>query len=192
MDFYLAQIMMFGGNFAIKGWQLCNGQLLPIAPYTALFSIIGTYYGGNGTSNFALPDMQGRVPVGMGNGLGLSPYVIGQKGGTEQVSLTIQNLPSHAHTIPALSVTLNVSNNQATANTAAAGTNTVSAPNDPSSGDSINLYSNGTPNVAINAAATTVAGNTGLIGNNIPVSVVQPYLALNFQICMAGIFPSRN
>lgn len=192
MDSYIATIMMFGGNFAIRGWQLCYGQLLPISTQTALFSIIGTYFGGNGTTNFALPDMQGRVPVGMGNGLGLSPYVLGQKGGSEQVSLNINNLPAHGHSIPALSVTLNVSNNQATAATAAAGTNTVSSPYDPSDGDSINLYSNGTPNVAVNAAATTVAGNTGLTGNNIPVSLIQPYLALNFQICLVGVFPSRN
>lgn len=192
MDSYIATIMMFGGNFAIKGWQLCYGQLLPISSQTALFSIIGTYYGGNGTTNFALPDMQGRVPVGMGNGLGLSPYVLGQKGGGEQVSLTINNLPSHGHSIPALSVTLNVSNSQATAATAATGTNTISSPYDPSDGDSINLYSNGTPNVAVSAAATTVAGNTGLTGGSLPISIIQPYLAVNFQICLVGVFPSRN
>ncbi|HTJ10863.1 MAG TPA: tail fiber protein [Dinghuibacter sp.] len=192
MDYYLASIIMFGGNFAIKGWALCNGQTLPISAYTALFSIIGTYYGGNGTSNFQLPDMQGRVPIGMGNGIGLSPYVIGQKGGSEGVSLITNNLPQHSHTVPALSVTINVSNNQATANTAASGTNTISAPYDPISTDTVNLYSNGTPNVAVNTAGTTVAGNTGLTGGNIPVSIIQPYLAINFQIALVGVFPSRN
>ena len=104
MDQYLATIMMFGGNFAINGWQLCYGQTLSISQYSALFAILGTTYGGNGTTTFQLPDLQGRVPVGMGNGIGLSPYVIGQKSGTENTSLTINNLPSHVHTAGSISV----------------------------------------------------------------------------------------
>ena len=192
MDPYIGSILIFGGNFPIRGYQLCNGQLLPISTYTALFSVIGTYFGGNGTTNFGLPDLQGRVPVGMGNGIGLSPYVIGQKGGTENTTLTISNMPQHAHPVPALSVTINVSNSQATANTAAAGTNTISAPYDPISTDTVNLYSNGAANVPVTTAGATVAGNTGLAGNNLPFSNIQPYLAVNFQIALTGIFPSRN
>jgi microcystin-dependent protein len=192
MDPYLGSILIFGGSFAIRGYMLCNGQTLPISTYSALFSILGTYFGGNGVNNFQLPDLQGRVPIGMGNGLGLSPYVIGQKGGTENVSLTINNLPQHAHPIPALSVTVSVNNTAATANTASAGTNSIGAANDPLSGDTVNVYNNTAPNVALNTGATTPASNTGLTGNNIPISIIQPYLALNYQIAITGIFPSRN
>ncbi|TDX01979.1 phage tail protein [Dinghuibacter silviterrae] len=192
MEPYLGSLLIFGGNFAIRGYALCNGQTLPISAYTALFSILGTFYGGNGVNNFQLPDMQGRVPIGMGNGIGLSPYVIGQKGGTEAISLTTQNLPAHSHTVPALSVTVNVSNTQATSPTASAGTNTLSQPYDPVALNAVNLYSNAAANTVITTGATTVAGNTGLTGGNIPVSIIQPYLAINFQIALTGVFPSRN
>jgi microcystin-dependent protein len=190
MDQYLATIMMFGGNFAINGWALCNGQTLAISQYAALFSILGTTYGGNGTTNFQLPDLQGRVPVGMGNGIGLSPYVLGQKAGTENTTLTINNLPSHLHSA-SLSVAINVSNAQATASVPVAGTATLSAANDPISTDAINLYSNGTPNVPLTGGGTAT-GNTGLAGGNIPFSTLQPYLCVNFQIALVGVFPSRN
>lgn len=189
---FLAMIMMFAGNFAVRGWQLCYGQTLSISQNTALFSIIGTTYGGNGTTTFQLPDLQGRVAIGQGNGIGLSPYIIGQKSGTENVTITQSNLPSHAHTVPALSVIINVSNSAGTANTAAAGTNTLSAPNDPLSGDTINVYSNAAPNVPVFTAANTVAGNTGLTGNTLPFPILQPYLVINYQIALVGIFPSRN
>lgn len=191
MDQYLATIMMFGGNFAINGWQLCYGQTLSISQYSALFAILGTTYGGNGTTTFQLPDLQGRVPVGMGNGIGLSPYVIGQKSGTENTSLTINNLPSHVHTAGSISVSINVSNAQATASVPVAGTATLSAANDPISTDAINLYSNGAANVPLTGGGSAT-GNTGSTGNNIPISIVQPYLCVNFQIALVGIFPSRN
>ena len=191
MEQYLATIMIFGGNFAINGWQLCYGQTLSISQYSALFAILGTTYGGNGVSTFQLPDLQGRVPVGQGNGIGLSPYVIGQKSGTENTSLTINNLPNHVHTAGSISVSINVSNAQATASVPVAGTATLSAANDPISTDAINLYSNGTANVPLTGGGSAT-GNTGSTGNNIPISIVQPYLCVNFQIALVGIFPSRN
>jgi microcystin-dependent protein len=98
-DPFVGTIGIFGFNFAPRGWAQCNGQLLSIAQYSALFSLIGTYYGGDGRTTFALPDLRGRVPVNYGQGPGLSSYQIGQRGGAEQVSITIPNLPAHSHTI---------------------------------------------------------------------------------------------
>jgi microcystin-dependent protein len=100
-DPFLAEIRMFGGNFAPVGWALCNGQLLPIAQNTALFSLLGTTYGGDGRSTFGLPDLQGRVPIQPGQGPGLSPYDLGQVGGTSTTSLIASELPFHTHLINA-------------------------------------------------------------------------------------------
>src|SRR5215472_3584653 len=96
---YLGGIRMFGGNFAPSGWALCNGQLMAISQNAALFAILGTTYGGNGVQTFALPDMQGRVPIHWGNGAGLSPYVVGQNGGTENVTLLANQMPQHTHMV---------------------------------------------------------------------------------------------
>src|SRR5579872_2904742 len=96
---FIGAIVLFCGNFAPAGWALCNGQLLSISQWTALFSILGTTYGGNGTTNFALPDLRGRVPIHPGQGPGLSPYTLGQTGGVETVSLSINNLPAHSHAL---------------------------------------------------------------------------------------------
>src|SRR5580704_15922794 len=96
---FLGMIITVGFNFAPRGWALCNGQLMPISQNTALFSLLGTTYGGNGTTTFALPNLQSRVPVHFGQGPGLSPYVIGQSGGAETVALTINQLPAHTHAI---------------------------------------------------------------------------------------------
>lgn len=190
MDLYLGMIFLFGGNFAINGFQLCAGQLLAISQYTALFSILGTTYGGNGTSTFALPDLRGRVPVGMGQGPGLSNYALGQVGGTETTSILYNNLPAHSHSV-AISVTVSASNQPATVSIPAIGTSTIAAPGDPFSGDAINLFNGSAPNVALNTLATAT-GNTGTAGANVPISILQPYLVLNYQIAMTGIFPTRN
>lgn len=97
MEPFIGQIMLFAGNFAPRGWALCNGQLLPIAQNTALFSILGTTYGGNGQTTFALPDLRGRAPIHWGQGPGLNPYTLGEQGGAESVTLTTANLPPHTH-----------------------------------------------------------------------------------------------
>src|SRR5215207_9632471 len=98
---FIGEIRMFGGNFAPRGWAFCEGQLLSIAQNTALFSILGTTYGGNGTTTFALPDLRGRVPIQPGQGPGLSPYTLGQMSGQENVTLLITNIPAHTHTLGA-------------------------------------------------------------------------------------------
>ena len=164
---------MFGGNFAPRGYAFCNGQLLSISQNTALFSILGTTYGGNGTTNFALPNLQGRVPIHFGNGAGLSPYVLGQQAGTEGVTLNSSQMPIHNHLV----------------NSVGNGGNQASPvgglPAVESTGTSLN-YSN--------AAATGQMSPTTIAnaGGNLPFTVIQPYLAINFIIALQGIFPSRN
>jgi microcystin-dependent protein len=179
MNPYLGQILMVAFNFAPVGWALCNGQILSIAQNTALFSLLGTTYGGDGISNFALPNLQGRVAIHQGQGAGLSPYIIGNVGGTENVTLTTTQMPSHNHLI-------NVNN---TLGTAADPTNSIQA--QAGSGDPRNpsLISQFT-----SAAATgTMAQNAvSMTGGSQPHANIQPYLTINFIIALQGIFPSRN
>jgi microcystin-dependent protein len=170
---FLAQITLFAGNFAPRGWAFCQGQILAVSQNTALFAILGTTYGGNGQTTFALPDLRGRVPVGPGQGPGLSNYDLGQVAGTESVTLNSNQLPAHTHTLNANSAAGslrdpggNVLAKEATGQTA--------------------VYTNAAPNTALNAASV------GSVGGGQPVSIVQPYLAINFIIALEGIFPSRN
>ncbi len=167
---------MFAGNFAPVGWMLCQGQILPISQYTALFSLIGTTYGGNGTSNFALPNLQGCFAMSSGQGPGLSLRDLGETGGESAVTLLSTQLPAHTH---------NAEGNTAGGNT-----------DDPTRADwalahkgkaPIMAYTaNQSANVPMNAAALNPAGG-GQPHNNLP-----PYLVINFIIAFQGIFPSRN
>ena len=175
---FIGQIILFAGNFAIRGYAMCNGQILPIAQNTALFSILGTTYGGNGQTTFALPDLRGRVPIHVGQGPGLSSYDLGQVGGTENVTLTQNNLPPHSHQ-------LNVSAG-AKGNIAVPTNNFLGIGNLPSSGENVNNYNNAAATGAMNAGSITGGGNS------IPFPNIQPYLVLNYQIALQGIFPSRN
>jgi microcystin-dependent protein len=170
---YLGAIFIFAGNFAPKGYQLCQGQLLPIAQYAALFSILGTTYGGNGTTNFALPDLRGRAPIGQGTGPGLSPVVLGEVAGAQTVSILTSNLPAHNHMINC--------DSGGAANTSPAG----SIPGNPGLGQQA-IWSAGPGNAQMLPA---MVANTG---NNIPISVQNPFLGINYIIAMVGIFPSRN
>jgi len=163
---------MFGFNFAPQGWATCAGQLLPISQNTALFSLIGTYYGGNGTTNFALPDLRSRVALNQGQAPGLSNYVIGQQGGTENTTLTQGNMPAHNHTV------------------------TPGANDSPATATRPGGALLARTSAAIYATAsdgTTMAGTTtSTNGSSQPFSTLQPYLAVNFCIALNGIFPSRN
>ncbi len=185
-DQYLAMIFMFGGNFAPYQWATCDGQLLPISQNTALFSLLGTYYGGNGTSNFQLPDLRGRASLGMGTGPGLSDYVIGEELGTETVTMLTSNIPLHNHLVNAYNA---YNATGATASPASAlfaepqksgGGPTAKAPFYYETGASAN-----TP-----LAPTTIATNTG--GGSNPFGILQPYLAITYIIALAGIYPARN
>ena len=170
-DQFLAEIRIFPFNFAPTGWQQCNGQILAISQFTALFALIGTFYGGNGTSNFALPNFQGNVPVHQGQGPGLSPYTVGETGGSPTVTLLATQVPSHTHTFSA----------------------------DPNSKKEITNVANAAPAGAENPAYSTAAPNTTMSATMlapgaaaVPHDNMQPYLTLNFCIATTGIFPARN
>jgi microcystin-dependent protein len=195
---FLGEIIMFGGNFAPRGWALCNGQLLSISQNSALFSILGTTYGGDGQATFGLPNLQGRVPVHAGQSPGTSRYTLGDAKGAENVTLTINELPAHNHTV-ALSGTGNVSvalgASSANGNASTPGPTTV--PAKLASGlTALNAFSTTAPDTTLLPVNTTttvnVSGNTGVVGNNQPVPIVQPYQVVNFIIATQGVFPSRN
>jgi microcystin-dependent protein len=174
---YLGGIFLFAGNFAPRGYMLCQGQVLPIAQYTALFSILGTTYGGNGSTNFQLPDLRGRAPIGEGTGPGLSPVTLGQASGSQSVSILANNMPSHNHVI-------NVSTAPATQN--APQNNFIGAPQDA------NANPTGGFNTTATAGATLAPASVGLSGGSLPLGIQNPYLGLNYIIAIQGIFPSRN
>ncbi|MGE6434667.1 phage tail protein [Shewanella baltica] len=197
-DPFIGQISMFAGNFAPRGWAFCNGQLLSVSQNSALFAILGTTYGGNGQTTFALPNLQGRVPVHQGQSPGMSQYNLGQTGGTENVTLTANELPAHVHSV-ALNGTGNTSvalgASSANGNTAIPGPATVPA-KVVSGLTALNAFSTTAPDTTLSPATATttvnVNGNTGIAGNNMPVHIVQPYQVVNFIIALEGLFPSRN
>ena len=171
---FVAEIRIFTGNFAPKGWALCDGQLMSISQNTALFSLLGTTYGGNGTSNFALPNLQGCAPMQAGQGPGLSLRDLGETGGEQTVTLLQTEMPAHSHT--ALAVSGSDSNtpvNNAWAS-GQKGFGSVYAP------------SNAQTNVQMNAFATTIAGG------NLPHNNMAPFLGLTFIIALQGVFPARS
>ena len=171
---YVGEIRIFGGNFAPAGWMLCQGQLLPISENETLFQLIGTTYGGDGQSTFALPNLASRVPVHQGTGPGLSTYVIGQSGGVENVTLTTNQIPAHSH----VAVTASTGQVGAAANNILA--------NAQSTQTGARIYSSQATNVAMNASSITQTGG------NQPHDNIQPSLCLNFIISLFGVFPSQN
>ncbi|RZS98942.1 phage tail protein [Aquimarina brevivitae] len=184
MEGYIGEVRMFGGNFAPRAWAFCEGQLLPISNNTALFSIIGTVYGGDGRTTFALPDLRGCVPIGPGRGPGLSDRIIGQRGGSEENTLNVTQIPSHNH-----AAVTNVSSAEASQSAATQGSS-IGTPGalDGRSFSPTLGFNTSTPDVSLNAQSITV-GNTG---GNLPVENMQPWLSCYYIICLQGIFPSRN
>ncbi|MBT2340732.1 MULTISPECIES: phage tail protein [Pseudomonas] len=195
MEVFLGTIQSFAFNFAPNGWALCNGQTLAVAQYQALFSLLGTYYGGNGQSNFMLPNLQGRLPLGQGDGPGLTPRVIGEVSGTENVTATLNNLPNHTHALTGITATTTLQ----LANPASNPANTPTATNSfiGTSGTgpgAANIYSNqiGASPVPLKGVTTTVSGTVAPTGNGLPMAIMNPFLAINFSIALNGLFPSRN
>lgn len=178
MNPFVGEIRIVPFNFAPTGWALCNGQIMSIAQNTALFSLLGTNYGGNGTSNFALPDFQARVPIDYGNGPGLSPYSIGQNGGETTVTLTSGQLGAHTHPLMGTASTA----------TALAPNSNVVFGTPPGTGrNPSRLYKSGTVTTPITLDPSLIgATGSGQAHNN-----QQPYLVLNFIIALQGIFPPR-
>lgn len=195
---FIGEVIMFAGNFAPRGWAFCNGQLLSIAQNSALYSILGITYGGDGRTTFALPNLQGRVPVHQGQSPGTSQYTLGKASGTESVTLTLNQLPAHNHTV-ALSGTGNVSvalgASSANGNTQTPGPTTVPA-KVPGGLAGLSAFSTTAPDTTLLPVSTTttvnVDGSTGVAGNNLPVPIVQPYVVVNFIIATEGVFPMRN
>ena len=180
MEGYIAVVTMVAYDFAPRNWAYCNGQILPIAQNQALFSLLGTTYGGNGVTTFALPNLQSRVPVGVGQGPGMSNYVLGQQSGTENETMDINEMPVHTHNGPV---------NLALGASTAGGVSTNSEGKFIGSGmaNSFSTTSNA------DFIAPTYSGITlSNAGSSQPYSLLSPYLAVNYVICLYGIFPSRN
>ena len=173
-DPFVAEIRIFPFNFAPKGWAFCDGQLLPLSQNTALFSLLGTTYGGDGKSNFALPDLQGSAPMHPGQGPGLSLHDLGEVGGSETVTLLESEIPAHGHTLRA--------------NTDFADVQTPSSARSIARSQNANAYKapSGQPQVAMSPSALAPAGG-GQPHNN-----MQPYLTLNFNIALQGVYPPRT
>ncbi len=165
-DPYVGEIRMFGGSFAPAGWMFCDGQLLPISENETLFNLIGTTYGGDGQSTFALPDLRGRVPIHVGNS-----HILAETGGVEEVTLTVQQIPAHNHTFSV---------------STASGTGTAPANAVLASGSNVSIFRPDTiPNQPMNAAAVSP------IGGSQPHENVQPYLTISYIISLFGIFPQQ-
>ncbi len=178
MEGVIGYTTLFAGNFAPKNWAFCQGQIIPIQQNTALFSILGTVYGGNGTTTFGLPNLSGRRVVGAGQGPGLSPYALGQAGGSENVTLSLNQMPAHIHPLQI-----------------------TSHPNSFDVGGASSTPGGGI--YAANGSGYAGAGGVQMkpynvavqmtnIGSNVPYNIVNPFLGLNYVICMYGVFPARN
>jgi len=161
---YVGEIRMFGGNFAPAGWMFCEGQLLPISENETLFQLIGTTYGGDGESTFALPDLRGRIPIHQGNG-----FAVGETGGAEEITLTVSQVPAHSHPLVV---------------SGARGSQVSPAGNLPAQSYNVVPYINGSPTGNFNDAAISN------VGGSQPHTNFQPYLCVDFIISLYGIFPS--
>jgi microcystin-dependent protein len=171
-DPFVAEIRIFPFNFAPKGWAFCNGQLLPISQNTALFSLLGVTYGGDGKSTFALPNMQGNAPIHAGQGPGLSLYDLGQEGGAETVTLLQTEMPSHTHQMSASSDPADVQQ--------------------PSPARSLARSAPGFAYFAGNQNTTLAPEAVPFAGGSLPHNNMMPYLTLNFNIALQGVFPPRT
>ena len=190
MDPFIGQITLFAGDFAPRGWAKCEGQLIPISQNTALFSILGTMYGGDGRTTFALPDLRGRVPISAGTGPGLSSYSQGEKAGTEGVALTPAQMPAHSHGLTGVNVAVNVSSKDGTVAVPVADSTLAGLVVPRTAG--IAVYNDETPDVRLHPGTGILSGDTDNAGAGGAIPVVQPFLALNYIIALVGVFPSRN
>ena len=177
---FLGEIRMFGGSFAPAGWAMCNGQLMDIAQNDALFSLLGTSYGGDGISNFGLPNLQGRLAVCQGNGQGLAPHTIGETAGTETVTLTTNQIPQHNHAFQASTIT---------ATTTVPGATVLPAPPSIPAGHFFVINDNTTPAPTMDALEAAACGTAG---GSQPHDNLMPTLCVTFIIALNGIYPSRN
>ena len=220
MDPFLGQVILFAGNYPPRGWAFCHGQLLPISDNNALFSLLGTIYGGDGRTDFALPDLRGRAPIGVGQGPGLRRFVEGSKGGAEQVTLTTNNLPSHTHTATAstdmtgVGVAVSMRNVKVNVDVTLKASSRVADSNRPKeralARGNENTYNSADPNVNLKAgsasATATITGEPmiALTGEATTAVTVEntgdgesflnrsPYLGMHYIIALEGIYPPRE
>jgi microcystin-dependent protein len=186
---YVGEIILVGFTFAPVGWALCDGHLLPIAQNDTLFQLIGTTYGGDGQTTFAVPDLRGRIPIGQGQGPSLQNYIIGQVAGSEAVTLTVNQIPNHTHTVNSSGLTATAKcrtgtpvANQRTpvGNVHAVEAAGVTMP-----------YSSAAPDAVMNADPVTISGNTAATGTSTAHDNRQPFLTMNYCISLFGVFPSQ-
>lgn len=179
MEGTIGEIRLFAGNFAPRNWAFCAGQILSIAQNTALFSILGTTYGGNGQTTFGLPDLRGRVAISPGQGPGLPSYSLGQVSGETNHTLIITEMPAHNHSASLLASSDGPTSNNPSNNYMATGSRSVAMDN---------IYAGTNPNATMGSNSVQV----GITGGSQPHNNMQPYLAVNYIICMFGVYPSRN
>jgi microcystin-dependent protein len=175
-DWYLGEVRAVGFNFAPRGWALCNGQTLAIAQNQALFALLGVQFGGNGTTTFNLPDLRGRTSVSWGQSSTGTTYTEGEKGGSESITMTTQQLPLHTHSIAASTVDATLPDP----------TGSVYAAGSDNSGTPVLAFTEAVPNAVMDPSALATTGNSS------PIPIVQPYLVVNYIIATTGIFPSRQ
>ena len=180
MEAFIGTIILFAGNFPPKNWAFCQGQLLSISQNTALFSILGTTYGGDGRTTFALPDLRGRVPIGPGQGPGLSNHVLGERSGVESVTLTQAQMPTHSHWLGATTANGTTNKPEDAVLSVAQVEVERGVPRDGK------IYSTESTNVVMSQTAIQTTGGSQ------PHTNMQPYLGLNYIICLQGIFPPRD
>ncbi|MCU0421993.1 MAG: tail fiber protein [Bacteroidia bacterium] len=196
MEGYISEIRLFAPNFVPRNWLSCSGQIMSISQNTAMFSLLGTTFGGNGINTFGIPDLRGRTALGSGvSPVSNSNYVLGQMSGSEMVTLTTAQMPGHNHQTSVAGPTLKVSVNNANGDTAIptngssiAAANVPGRTPTPASG-----FNAATPDIALNSGSL-IFGPTayGISGGSVPHNNLQPYLGLNYIICQYGIYPSRN
>jgi microcystin-dependent protein len=201
MEPFIGQIIMFAGNFAPRDWAFCQGQTLAISEYTALFSIIGTTYGGNGRTTFDLPDLRGRAPIGQGQGNGLTSRIMGEQIGIEDITLSTAQMPIHSHaaktTISGSSVTAKLKASSEVGTTNVPLNNYLAKPSNIGL-QSINMYDSSadiemaSDAIEIDLSAVTANTTTDDTGGNSAHNNIQPSLVMNYIICMNGVYPPRN
>jgi len=188
----MGEIQVYAFNFAPYQWAMCWGQIISISQNTALFSLLSTHYGGNGSSTFALPDLRSRVAIGYGQGPGLSSYVLGEAGGTETTVMTYANMPAHTHAVTGGDSVVKVSSQKGTSPSANSTTHTLGGFEDTLNLQATNnAYGGSAPDVALNTGGS-ISGTIGYTGSSTPFNMMQPTLGLNYCISLYGYYPSRN
>lgn len=189
---FVGEIRTFAFGYPPRNTAQCNGQTMQIAQNQALFALIGVTYGGDGRTNFLLPDLRSRVPLHVGQGTGLSNYALGQKAGTESVTLTTQQMPQHTHTFSGAGSVLNAVTDKGMSQVPSAGSQLAKAVDGSSSAAQPLIYFPAGSTNTVPLGGLNVAGTNAIAGGNQPTPILQPYLTLNFCIQLNGIYPSRN